>query len=356
MRVRLKSRPPSRFREVATSLAAVVASLGILGLLIALAGANPLTGFVLLAKSALVGKLALTETLAKASPLVLTGLAALVAFRIKFWNIGGEGQLLVGAMAAAFIGARTGIPEPMPIPSMIFGAAIAGALAAAVPAFLKVRFEADEVVSTLMLNFIIAYFMAALLSGPWKDTVSGWTDSPDILPAAEWPTFWRGTRLHLGIVIAIISALGISLLLRRTTFGLAMDIVGDNPRAAIHAGLKPKRIILLTALLSGAMAGLAGAGEVGGIQFQVMGSISPGYGYAGIAVAMLARLSPLAVLPAAFFFAAIITGSSEMSRQIDVPVFLADAIQGIALLAVLVAAILSRYRLRFELARRGAAT
>src|SRR6478672_7917046 len=185
MRVRLEPRPPSRFREVMTSLAAIIATLGILGLLIALAGANPLTGFVLLVKSALFGKLALTETQAKASPLVLTGLAALVAFRIKFWNIGGEGQLLVGARAV--------IPEPLLIPGMILGAAVAGALAAAVPAFLKVRFEADEVVSTLMLNFIIAYFMAALLSGPWKDPVSGWTDSPDILSAAEWPIFWRGT-------------------------------------------------------------------------------------------------------------------------------------------------------------------
>ena len=124
---------------------------------------------------------------------MLTGLAALVAFRIKFWNIGGEGQLLVGAMAAAYIGAQPFIPEPMLIPAMILAAAVGGGLAAAVPAFLKARFEADEVVSTLMLNFIIAYFMAALLSGPWKDPVSGWTDSPDILPAAEWPTFWRGT-------------------------------------------------------------------------------------------------------------------------------------------------------------------
>src|SRR4029079_1039790 len=134
------------------------------------------------------------------------------------------GQLLVGAMAAAYIGARPFIPEPMLIPAMILAAAVAGGLTAAVPAFLKTRFEADEVVSTLMLNFIIAYFMAALLSGPWKDPVSGWTDSPDILPAAEWPTFWRGTRLHLGIIIAIVSALGISLILRHTTFGLAMDI------------------------------------------------------------------------------------------------------------------------------------
>jgi len=231
MRVRLEPRPPSRLRELATSLVAIIASLAILGFLIALAGANPLTGFFLLVKSAVFGKLALTETLAKASPLVLTGLAALVAFRIKFWNIGGEGQLLVGAMAAAFIGARTVIPEPLLIPSMILGAAVAGALAAALPAFLKVRFEADEVVSTLMLNFIIAYLMAALLSGPWKDPVSGWTDSPDILPAAEWPTFWRGTRLHLGIVIAIVSALGVSFLLRRTTFGLAMEQNGPGVRA-----------------------------------------------------------------------------------------------------------------------------
>jgi simple sugar transport system permease protein len=353
--VALEARSYSTGREIVVSLLAAALSLLSVAVLILLAGANPLTGFAIMFAAAFGGKLAFTETLVKAAPMVLTGLAALVAFRVKFWNIGGEGQLLVGAMAAAYLGASPLVPESLLIPAMIVGSAVGGAAAASVPGFLKVRLEADEVVSTLMLNFIIAYIMMALLTGPWKDPVTGWTDSPDILPAAEWSTFWRGTRLHLGVLLAIGCTLAVALALRQTTFGLAIDIVGSNPRAAQVAGLPAKLVTLGAVLLSGALAGLAGAGEVGGIHFQVMSSISPGYGYAGIAVAMLARLSPLGVLPAALFFAAIVTGSDQMSRELGVPVFLGDAVQGMSLLAVLVAAALSRYRLKIAHSKRRAA-
>jgi simple sugar transport system permease protein len=235
---------------------------------------------------------------------------------------------------------------------MIVLAALAGALGAMVPAFLKTRFKVDDVVSTLMLNFIILYAMLAMLSGPWKDTATGWPDSPDILRAAEFPTLWRGTRLHLGVLIAILASIATWFIVKRTTLGFAIDAVGENARAAHHAGYGIARITLVTAAISGALAGLAGAGEVGGIQYQVMGSISPGYGYAGLVVAMLARLNPLGVVPSAIFLAAITAGADEMSRQTGVPVFLADVIQGVTLLAMLVALLFSTYRLRLGFGQR----
>ncbi len=348
--MRLVARPNrnSPLREAMMPVAAVAASLLICAVLILLAGANPLTAFGIMAKAAFWGKFALTETLARAAPLILSGLAALVALRTRFWNIGGEGQIIVGAMAAAWVGALTSLPTPLLIPFMLIGAALAGAALAAVPASLKTRLGVDEVVSTLMLNFIVMYLMQALLSGPWKDPVTGWTNSPSILRAAEFPVFWKGTRLHLGVLVAFLAVGVVGVIMKRTTLGLSMKIVGENPRAARHAGLDVTRVTLAAALLSGALAGLAGAGEIGGIQFQVIASISSGYGYAGIVVAMLARLSAAGIIPAALFIAAITTGADEMSRQTGVPFFIADAMQGICLIAVLVAMTLSRYQIRFR--------
>ncbi len=348
MRIALEPRPPSRWREVLMPFAAIAASLVLCGLLIIIAGANPFQAFAIMGEAAFAGKFAITETVARAAPLVLTGLAALVALRTRFWNIGGEGQLLVGAMAAAWLGARGDIPVPLLVPAMIVGAALAGAALAAIPGLLKTRLKVDEVVSTLMLNFIVMYLMMALLSGPWKDPVTGWTDSPDILMDAEFPVFWAGTRLHLGVLVAVIAVIVIGIVLKRTSFGLAMKVVGENPKAAHHAGLDVGRITLFAVLLSGALAGLAGAGEVGGTQFQVIASISPGFGYAGLVVAMLARLSAVGVIPAAVFLAAITTGADEMSRQTGVPFFIADAVQGLSLIAVLVAMTLARYRIRWR--------
>ncbi|MBX3598918.1 MAG: ABC transporter permease [Rhizobiaceae bacterium] len=348
MRLVARTRKTSRVREAMLPVAAVLASLVICGLLILIAGANPISAFGIMVSAAFGGKFALTETLARSAPLILAGLAALVALRTRFWNIGGEGQILAGAMASAWIGALPNLPAPLLIPCMIVGAALAGAALAALPATLKLKLGVDEVVSTLMLNFIVMYVMMALLSGPWKDPLTGWTDSPDILPAAEFPTFWRGTRLHLGVLIAFGAVVVIGVMLSRTTFGLSMKIVGENPKAAKHAGLNVARVTLFAALVSGALAGLAGAGEVGGTQFQVIASISSGYGYAGIVVAMLARLSPAGVIPAALFLAALTTGADEMSRQTSVPFFIADAMQGISLIAVLVAMTLSRYEIKFD--------
>ncbi|QIG47354.1 ABC transporter permease [Nordella sp. HKS 07] len=348
MRIMLEKRAPSRWREVLMPFAAIAASIALCGLLIIIAGANPLRAFAIMGEAAFGGKFAITETLARAAPIILTGLAALVALRTRFWNIGGEGQLLVGAMAAAWIGARADLPVPLLVPAMIAGAALAGAALAAIPGLLKTRLKVDEVVSTLRLNFIVMYLMMALLSGPWKDPVTGWTDSPDILMDAEFPVFWAGTRLHLGVLVAVIAVIAVGIILKRTSFGLAMKVVGENPKAAHHAGLNVGRVTLFAVLLSGALAGLAGAGEVGGTQFQVIASISPGFGYAGLVVAMLARLTAVGIIPSALFLAALTTGADEMSRQTGVPFFIADAVQGLSLIAVLVAMTLARYRIRLR--------
>lgn len=351
IRLRLEQRAttPAWFYLV-LPLAAVLATLVLCAGLIVLAGGNVIDAYGKLFLSPVASRFALVETAVKAAPLIFTGLAVAIAFRAKFWNIGGEGQLLVGAMAAAFIGGREGLPGYSLIPLMILAGACAGALWAMLPAVLRTRFKVDEVVVSLLLNFIVFYAMMALLDGVWKDPLSGYPDSPDILDEAMFPTLLPRTRLHLGVLLALLAVPAIYILMRHTTLGFAIRATGENATAAAYAGFPVGRVTLATAALSGAMAGLAGVGEVGGLHYQVMAGISPGYGYTGIVIAMLAGLNPLGVLPAAFFFAVVITGAEAMSRATGIPVYLSDVIQGTSLITMLVALLFTRYRLRLRLA------
>ncbi len=345
LRLEMRTRTPA-WMSAALPLAALAATIGLTSGLIVLADARVGEAWGALLAGAFGSRFNAIETLVKAAPLVLTGLAVAVAFRARFWNIGAEGQLLAGAMAAAWVGGREMLPAPLLVPLMIGAGLLAGGLWAALPAVLKLRYRVDDVVATLMLNFVMFYAMMALLSGPWKDPLSGYPDSPDIRIEAEFPILLEPTRLHLGVALAALAAVVVWLLMTRTTLGFAIRAVGENARAAAHAGVPVARVVLLTALVSGGLAGLAGVGEVAGLHFQVMASLSPGYGYTGIVIAMLARLSPLGVVPAALFFAAVATGAESMSRATGVPVFLADVIQGASLVCMLVALLFTTYRVR----------
>jgi len=354
IRLRLEQREKSSpWLNMVLPLAAVAATLVLCGGLIALAGANVLDAYATLFMSALDSKFNLVETAVKAAPLVLTGLAVAIAFRAKFWNIGAEGQFLFGAMAAVFIGTQESLPAWSLVPLMIVGGMIAGGLWAAIPALLKTRYKVDDVVTTLLLNFIVFYGMMALLDGPWKDPLSGYPDSPDIRPDAEFPILLQATRLHLGVLLAALAALAVWGLMRFTTLGFVIRVVGENARAAAYAGHDVTKVVILTALISGGLAGLAGVGEAAGLHFQVMAGISTGYGYTGIVIAMLARLNPLGVVPAALFFSVIITGAEAMSRSTGVPVFLSDVIQGTALMTMLIALLFTNYRIRVGLPGHG---
>ncbi|NIM28422.1 MAG: ABC transporter permease [Gammaproteobacteria bacterium] len=327
---------------------AILATLVLSSGLIVAAGADTLPAYSALFAGAFGSRFNAVETVVKAAPMVFTGLAVAVAFRAKFWNIGAEGQLLAGAMAAAFIGGLEGLAPWTLAPLMILCGAIAGGLWAGIPATLKVRYQVDDVVATLMLNFVMFYAMMALLDGPWKDPLSGYPDSPDIRMDAEFPILLERTRLHLGVAIALVCTALVWLLMSRTTLGFAIRAVGENARAAAHAGMPVARVVFVTALISGGLAGLAGVGEVAGMHYQVMANLSPGYGYTGIVIAMLARLNPLGVVPSALFFAAVATGAETMSRKTGVPVFLADIIQGASLVCMLVALLFANFRVRLQ--------
>jgi simple sugar transport system permease protein len=346
IRFRLERRQETPLHlQLLIPIGAVAATLVLCSGLVWLAGANVAEAYGLLLFSTFRSGYDVQDTLVKAAPLLLTGLAVVVAFRAKFWNIGAEGQLMAGAIAACFIGQREFLPVFGLVPLMIVGAAIFGALWALLPALLKVRLKVDDVVTTLLLNFIMLYGVTALLEGPWRDPKSGYPNSPSIRPEAEFPIL-AGYQVHLGIVLALLSAIAVWWMMTRTTLGFTIRTVGHNPVAANYAGMNVGRTILVAALISGALAGLAGAGEVGGVRYQVTSDLASGYGYAGIVVATLAELNPLGAIPAALFFAIIFNGAGTMARTTGVPIYLADVIQGVALVTMVAGRLFALYQLK----------
>jgi simple sugar transport system permease protein len=288
--------------------------------------------------------------LTRSTPLIFTGLAAAVAFRAKLWNIGGEGQLYIGAVVTAVLGAGAlTLPAPVLVPVLLIAGAAGGALTLMGPTVLKTRFGVDEVVTTLLLNFIVLLFVSLLLQGPLKDPMGlGWPQSSKVLPEAALPKLVQGKRLHLGFLLAVAAAVVVWLINARTVLGYEMRAVGFNPRAARFFGMPVNAVIMKTALLSGGLAGLAGVSEVCGLKGNLTLDLSPGFGYSGIVVAMLAMLHPLGVIAAAVFVAGVFVGADAMSRSAGVPTYIAHVMVATSLLSMVLAVMLTRYRVRWR--------
>lgn len=346
MRLERRTHVPLHLIIVAP-LAAVFAALLLAAGLIAAAGVNPLTAYAEMLRGALGSRLSVTEMLTRATPLILTGLAAAVAFRARLWNIGGEGQFFVGALVTAWIGHSLGLPGWLGIPVLMVCGMIAGALLLAGPAFLRLRFGVDEVVTTLLLNFIVILFVGLMIEGPLRDPLAfGWPSSVPVDRDFRLPDLIARTRLHIGLLVAIGAAGGVWLILSRTVFGAETRAAGLNTSAAAFAGVSLPKTIMGVALMSGALAGLAGSVEVMGVTAGVTTTMSPGFGYAGIVVAMLAALHPAGVVAAAVFVATVFVGADAMSRATGVPSFIADVIVALSLLTMLVALLFTTYRIR----------
>ncbi|CAG0956894.1 putative riboflavin import permease protein RfuC [Burkholderiales bacterium] len=339
---------------IAAPFAAIAFTLAVAALFVAWAGAPVGRTYALIFEGGFGSRFAWSETLTRATPLILTGLAAAIAFRARLYNIGAEGQLYAGALAAVAVGGLHGgigadLPPAWLFAALLGSAALAGALLMALPAIAKTRFGVDEVVTTLLLNFVVLLFVSMMLDGPMKDPAAmGWPQSVTLDDELLLGKLVDRTRVHSGLLIAMGLAVIAWAALRMTTFGFEVRAVGANPRAARFAGVPVTRTILLVGLASGAAAGLAGAIEVAGRTGYVTLDMSPGYGYTGIVIAMLAGLNPLGVIAAAVFVAGVLVGADSMSRAVAVPTYIADVIVAVALIAMLVATLSARYRLRLR--------
>ncbi|HOW96199.1 MAG TPA: ABC transporter permease [Kiritimatiellia bacterium] len=355
IRLRLEKRPPlPDWAKAAIPLAAVAATLLLAAAPILAAGGNLWRSYYYLFYGALGSRVNLLESCVKASPLIFTGLGVAFAFRARFWNIGAEGQLMAGAIVAGWLGIALPIPSRLLHLAVIIGAAfLAGGLWAAIPAWLKFRLRVDDVVTTLLFNYIMMHVMGALLFGPLQQPDSSWPQSPEIRATAQYPVLVARSRFHLGIPLALVAAGLVWLIHRKTVLGYESRAVGANPVAAHFGGVPTSSVLLKTAVLSGGLAAMAGVGEVCAVQHHLLMDLSPGYGYSGIVVAMLGNLHPAGVVLAALFFSAVSVGSQTMSRMTGVPSYISEVIQGLALVVMLVALLLTEYRVRV---RRGAGT
>lgn len=290
---------------------------------------------------------AIAETLVQATPLIFTGLAVTVAFRSRVWNIGAEGQFFAGAMAAVWIGLKFGnLPPAVLIALIVAGSALAGAAWGVIPGWLKARYHTNEVVVTVMMNYIIQYILSYLLSGAWRDPNSFFLQTDDIAPAAYFPRLFPGTRLHAGFALALLAAVLVYVLLWKTVLGYEIRAFGINTWASRYKGINTTLVVVLVMMISGGLAGLAGGSELAGLHHRLRLDISTGYGFTGILIALLARLNPFGVILAAVFFGALVNGSTGMQIVTGVPVALVYAVQGLTLIFVLAADTFSRYQLR----------
>ncbi|MGH2594081.1 MAG: ABC transporter permease [Anaerolineae bacterium] len=347
LRFRLEASAAPTWQRGLIPILAVLVTFMLTAGLVVLARANPLEAFYYFLIEPFTARSTALEILVKTTPLLLTGVAVAFAFAAGYYNIGAEGQLYAGAIAAAWLGPQlAGVPTIVAVPLMLIVGLAAGALWALPPAWLKAHLNVDEVVTTLLLNSVIVFFASALLNGPWRDPISGWPQSPEIAASARLPVLLARSRLHLGALVGIAAMLTFGWVLARTAFGLRMRAIGLGREAARFTGINVARTTLIAALVSGGIAGIAGVAEVGGIHYHLIESISPGYGYSGIVVATLGGLNAVGVGLAALFIGLILTGALEVSRALGVPSYLGDVVQATLLLVTLALLLLSRYRLR----------
>ena len=362
MNVRLEPRTATpRWLSPASTVGAVVVALVISGAIIAIVGGDPIRSYLHILDASFGSVGVLSDTLVKATPLILTGLACALAFRMRLWNIGAEGQFLLGAWGASAVVLFPLVPAGLPgivlIPLMMLAGMAAGGLWGLIPGVLRARLGVNEIIATLMLNYIALFWIQFWVFGPWSQ---GGFQQTKPFPEAAWlprlmdladvvPAF-GGLTVHLGLLFGLVAAGLLWLFLERSRFGYEIRLIGDSPRAARYAGIDIGRRLIIVFAISGALAGLAGMSEVNGTVHRLQDHISPGYGFTAVIVAYLAKFRPGRVIVAAILFGALILAGREIQPS-GVPAM----IQGIILFSLIVADVLVRYRVRIERTGRAAA-
>ena len=343
-----------RWLPVATTIGAVVVAILISGAILWVAGGEPIPIFAHIFRASFGSLGVISDTLVKATPLLLTGLACALAFRMRLWNIGAEGQFLMGAWGASAVVlipiVPAGTPSIVTIPLMMAAGMIAGAAYGAIPGILKAMRGVNEIIVTLMLNYVAALWIAYWVFGPWSE--GGFQLTPTFPPEAWLPRLsdfadavpaFSGLTVHLGLAFGLVAAVLVRLLLFRSRRGYEIRLIGDSPQAARYAGIDVVRNTVLVFALSGALAGLAGMSEVGGVVHRLQQAISPGYGFTAIIVAYIAKLHPYGVIVASIAFGALILAGREIQ-----PSGIPAMIQGIILFALIASEVFLRYRVRLE--------
>ncbi|MEZ4732478.1 MAG: ABC transporter permease [Caldilineaceae bacterium] len=342
-----------RWLTFASPFVLVALALLIGGLLLALTGANPWQVYRRMAITAFGSAYGWSDTTIKATPLLLAGLGVAFAFRMRLWNIGAEGQLFLGAFMATgvalhWLPAET--PKPLMLTAMAVAGFVGGALWGLIPGLLKARLNVNEIITSLMLNYVAIFWNNYFVYGPWSERGFGLTPQyprtawlPRLTDFAETFPLFRGLTAHLGILLGVALALVFWVLWRYTKWGFALTVIGDNPRAARYAGIPLAANIVLVMAISGGLAGLAGMSEVAGVVHRLQERFSPGYGFTAIIIAWLAKLNPLAIILVAYLFGGLLVGGDEIQ-----PAGIAQMLQGVILFVMVGGEMLLQYRIRWR--------
>lgn len=348
MRITLKKRlRPLSWRRYAITPAAILLALCFGAVLFLWVGVNPVRAYVEVIKGAFGSLYNFSEVLVRASPLILCGLSVGLAGKMQVWNIGAEGQLVMGGVAGAgvalFLTSR--IPGPLIIPAMLAAGFLGGALWGLIPGILKARLQVNEIITSLMLNYVAIFWLEHLYFGPWRDPAGrGFPGTAMFIDAAWFPRFF-GTRIHLGFFIGLLAALLLWYLLTYTQWGYQVRVAGANPKAAQYARISIARKILWVMILSGGLAGLAGISETAGIYYRLQQGLAAGNGYMAIVVAWLAKLRPGSIIIISVFLGGLMVGGDQVQISLQVPSAIGLTLQGAILFCVLGGQVLQEYEL-----------
>jgi general nucleoside transport system permease protein len=340
---------PLRWGTCLIFMAVIFLSLGVGAILLAFQGKPPVRGILLLFKGAFGSRWALEDCLVKAIPIFLCSLGVALAFRLQIWNIGAEGQFALGTVGATFMALSfPDLPKALLLPAMLAGAMIAGGLWGFIPAFLKILLRTNEIIVTLMLNYIGILILDYLVYGPWKDPVSfGFPMTKEFSPGAVIGMI-GGTRINWGILLCLLFAVLIWVFFRYSRLGYELKAGGENPRAARYAGMPFNGLVILVMVAGGALAACAGFIEVSANLNRLQPSIMVGYGYTAIVVAWLARLSPFYIGIAAYLLSGLRVGVENIQLDLQVPAAFGGILEGLILLMVLAAGFFTQYRIRIR--------
>jgi simple sugar transport system permease protein len=323
----------------------------VIGAIFLACSVNPLFAFKKIFLGSFGSLYGFKETITKAIPLILIGGGLAVVFRAKFWNIGAESQLLMGAIFGTWVGLNWGpsLPSWVIVPLMFTAGFIGGAMWGLIPAILKLRFSINEVISTLMLNYICAEFLTLLIVGPWKSPRKFGFPYTDDLPSSAVLSLLPGSRIHLvTLLVALAAMVLLTTMLYKTRFGYEVRVIGENPDAAKYAGIDFSRTTLLIMVISGGLAGVAGIGEVAGLHHYLSypDTISSGYGFTAIIVAWLAKLNPFYVIFSAIFFAGILVGGDAIQISLGLPAATVDIFNGTMLIFLIMGEFFTKNKVR----------
>ena len=350
MEPRLEEMP--RWMPPLVSVGAIVVALIFGSVVLVAVGGDPFRTYAHIARASFGSLGVFSDTLVKAAPLILVGLACTLAFRMRLWNIGAEGQFFVGAFGASAVVLTPLLPPETPgyvmIPAMMLAGFVAGALWGFVPGYLKAKLNVNEIITTLMMNYIAMSWNNFFIFGVWSE---GGFQMSQVFPKTAWlprladyarqvPLF-RGLTIHLGLIFGLLAAVLVWFILYRSKWGYEIRLIGDNPQAARYAGIPIVRNTVLVMMLSGGLAGLAGMSEISGVVHRLQGAISPGYGFTAIIVAWLAKLNPFAVVLVSVLFGSLILAGREIQ-----PSGIPKLIQGIILFMLIASEVVLRYRIR----------